>query len=223
MLVTAFPSPIFAANCFILAPAAGEECLVVDPGIEANDWVADTVREHKLRPAAVLLTHGHLDHVYTVTPVCTTYEVPALIHGEDSYRLSDPISTMSPELVAMLEQQFGAKSTWAEPSEIRTLTDTQHIEIAGLDVQVIHAPGHTEGSAMFHLPGGDVLFAGGIGRTDLPGGDSDAMRTSLREKVMALPDDALVLPGHGPGTLMARERVTNPYLSEQFLSATGPF
>ncbi len=111
-------------------------------------------------------------------------------------------------------------------------------------MQVIHAPGHTEGSAMFHLPGipdavaaapanaahpastvlsGDVLFAGGIGRTDLPGGDSDAMRTSLREKVMALPDDALVLPGHGPGTLMARERVTNPYLSEQFLSATGPF
>lgn len=241
MLVTGYPSAIFAANCYVLAPAAGEECLVVDPGIEVLDWLADALRENKLRPAAVLLTHGHFDHVYTVTPVCQAHDVPALIHADDEYRLDDPVTTMDSSIVAMFEQEFGRAATWTRPSDVRTVTEAQTLDIAGLTMSVVHAPGHTEGSAMFSLPGipdsitaapgnaghlptstvlsGDVLFAGSIGRTDLPGGSMDAMRLSLREKVLTLPDDALVLPGHGPGTTIGRERAANPYLSADFLSS----
>jgi glyoxylase-like metal-dependent hydrolase (beta-lactamase superfamily II) len=107
------------------------------------------------------------------------------------------------------------------------LTDGQHLAIAGLDVDVVHAPGHTEGSVLFALPGapegdqgtrtvlsGDVLFAGSIGRTDLPGGDPEAMARSLTAKVLPMPDDTVVLPGHGPSTTMGRERRSNPFLLE---------
>lgn len=229
MLVTSFPAAAFATNCYVVAPAAGEECLVVDPGIGVLDTLAAVLAEHRLRPAAVLLTHGHADHVYSVTPVCSGNGVPALVHGDDRYRLADPFATLDPQLLAMLEAQFGASATWAEPSDVRTVTDGEVLDLAGLTVTVSHAPGHTEGSVMFALPGvpddlapavgatstvvsGDVLFAGSIGRTDLPGGSMAAMLASLRDKVLTLPDDVYVLPGHGPATTVGRERRTNPYL-----------
>lgn len=229
MLVTSFPAAAFATNCYVVAPAAGEECLVVDPGIGVLDQLAATLAEHRLRPAAVLLTHGHADHVYSVTPVCSGHEVPALVHQGDRYRLANPFATLDPQLLAMLEAQFGSSATWTEPSDVRVLADGEVLDLAGLQVGVSHAPGHTEGSVMFgladvpaDLPGtvtasttlisGDVLFAGSIGRTDLPGGDPAAMVTSLREKVLPLPDDVYVLPGHGPATTIGRERRTNPYL-----------
>ncbi len=228
MLAVAFPAAAFGTNCYVLAPGAGEECLVVDPGIGVLDTLRDVLAEHRLRPAAVLLTHGHLDHVYSVTPVCGT-GTAAYIHHDDRYRLADPVSTLEPGLVAMLEQQFGRSATWAEPEEVVEITDREHLTLAGLDVDVLHAPGHTEGSVMFALPGlpdavasdvplestvlsGDVLFAGSIGRTDLPGGDHAAMLRSLRDVVLPLPDTTLVLPGHGPATAMGRERASNPFL-----------
>ena len=197
-----FPAAAFATNCYILAPAAGEECLVVDPGIGVSAQLAEVLAEHRLRPAAVLLTHGHLDHVYSVTPICGGYGVAAYLHADDRYRLVDPLSGLDPTLVAMFEQQFGARATWQEPADVVRLGDGEVLGIAGLAVRVMHAPGHTEGSVMFGLPqppdgvdaagtllSGDVLFAGGIGRTDLPGGDHAAMRRSLREKVLTRPDD----------------------------------
>ncbi|MFP5333924.1 MAG: MBL fold metallo-hydrolase [Actinomycetes bacterium] len=228
MLVTGFPAAAFGTNCYVVAPAAGEECVVVDPGIGVLDALADVLRRHRLRPAAVLLTHGHLDHVYSVTPVCGGHGVPALVHGGDAYRLKDPLSTMDPALVAMLEQQFGASAAWAEPDDVRLVADRETVSLAGLDVEVLHAPGHTEGSVMFALAdvpdgvddvsstvlSGDVLFAGSIGRTDLPGGDHAAMLRSLRDVVLPMPDDRLVLPGHGPATTVARERTANPFLAE---------
>jgi glyoxylase-like metal-dependent hydrolase (beta-lactamase superfamily II) len=229
VFVTGFPAAAFGTNCFVLAPAPGEECVVVDPGIEVVDTLAEVLAENRLRPAAVLLTHGHLDHVYSVTPVCGAHGVAAYLHGDDAYRLADPLATMDPALVAMLEQQFGATATWREPDDVRRLTDGEELTVAGLRLTVLHAPGHTEGSAMFTLPeppssaagevdstvvSGDVLFAGSIGRTDLPGGDHAAMMRSLREKVLPLPDTALVLPGHGPLTTVARERANNPYLRQ---------
>jgi glyoxylase-like metal-dependent hydrolase (beta-lactamase superfamily II) len=191
--------------------------------------LAELLRENRLRPAAVLLTHGHFDHVYSVTPVCDSAGVAAYIHGEDRYRLKDPLSDVGPELIAMFEQQFGQRASWQEPTDLVTLTDGQTLTIAGLDLRVLLAPGHTEGSVMFVLPevpegiaaeagvrstvlSGDVLFAGSIGRTDLPGGDGAAMIRSLRDVVLPLADDVLVLPGHGPATTMKRERATNPYL-----------
>lgn len=229
VLTIGFPAAVAGTNCYVLAPASGEECLIVDPGVGITGQLAEILRDHRLKPAAVLLTHGHFDHVYSVTPVCGSASVAAYIHDADRYRLKDPLSAVGPELVAMLEQQFGQKASWQEPSDVVALIDGQSLRIAGFDIAVLHAPGHTEGSVMFSLPdvpeglatdagasstvlSGDVLFAGSIGRTDLPGGDGAAMNRSLRDVVLPLADDVLVLPGHGPATTMKRERATNPYL-----------
>lgn len=219
-------------NCYVMAPGRGEECLIVDPGIGVLDTLSEVLRELKLRPAAVLLTHGHFDHTYSVTPVCQNSDIPAMIHSDDRYRLVDPIAMMDPDLLHMLERQFGHKATWAEPSDIRVIADQERVELAGLEVETLHAPGHTEGSVMFRLAGvpegvsgadvpltdtvltGDVLFAGSIGRTDLAGGSHPAMLASLRDVVLPLPDGTLLLPGHGGATTMNRERRSNPYLVE---------
>ncbi len=234
VLTIAFPAAAFATNCYVVATGPGQECLIVDPGIGVADTVAAVLAEHRLKPAAVLLTHGHLDHVYSVTPVCGG-ETAAYIHPDDRYRLDDPLAQSSPDLVAMLEQQFGERATWREPEHVVHLKDRQRLALAGLAVEVLHAPGHTEGSVMFALDGvpdslrgtgdeagrptttvltGDVLFRGSIGRTDLPGGSHPAMLRSLRDVVLPLDDTTLLLPGHGPATTMAQERGSNPYLRE---------
>lgn len=228
MLTIAFPALAFDTNCYVLAPQAGEECVVVDPGVGVVETLREVLAEHRLRPAAVLLTHGHVDHVYSVTPVCGS-DTAAYIHADDRYRLHDLLGRTNPGLIAMFEQQFGAAATWTEPSNVVEIGDGTRLTLAGLDFDVLHAPGHTEGSVMFGVPevpdgtaddagvrttmlSGDVLFAGSIGRTDLPGGDGAAMTRSLTDVVLPLPDDTLVLPGHGPATTIARERATNPYL-----------
>jgi hydroxyacylglutathione hydrolase len=230
MLLLGFPAQAFGTNCYLVAPAAGEECLVIDPGIGVLDRLSELLEQYRLRPAAVLVTHGHLDHVYSVTPVCGAHGVAVSVHPEDRYRLVDPVSTLGPQLRAMFEQQFGTEG-WKEPDDIRSLEGGQRLSVAGIDLEVIHAPGHTEGSVMFALPGvpddlaadagltgtvlsGDVLFAGSIGRTDLPGGSTEAMTRSLRERVLPLDDATLVLPGHGGTTTIGQERAVNPYLRQ---------
>ncbi len=226
MLTVAFPAAAFDTNCYILAPGPGEECLIIDPGIGVVPTITEVLAEHKLRPAAVLLTHGHMDHVFSVTPVCGG-TLAAYIHPDDRYRLVDPVADLDPQLKFVLEQQFGAAGTWKEPERVVLIHDEEALEIAGLQFSVIHAPGHTEGSVMFRMPSipdsidipltstlvsGDVLFAGSIGRSDLPGGDPAAMDRSLKDKILPLPDDTLVLTGHGPATTIGRERHTNPFL-----------
>lgn len=228
MLTLSFPAAAFGTNCYVLAGSRGEECVIVDPGIGVEPQLQELLIEHRLKPAAVLLTHGHVDHVYSVTPVCGG-DTAAYIHEDDRYRLVDPLAMLDRGLVAMLEQQFGERATWREPDQVVTIRDQQRLALAGLELTVLHAPGHTEGSVMFTLPEvpdrlgeesgitatcvtGDVLFAGSIGRSDLAGGDSAAMERSLRTVVLPLPDDMLVLPGHGPATTIGRERAANPYL-----------
>jgi glyoxylase-like metal-dependent hydrolase (beta-lactamase superfamily II) len=198
--------------------------VVVDPGIGVIDQLDAVLSEHRLQPAAVLLTHGHLDHTFSVTPVCGARGVTAYIHPADRALLADPTKGLSADLGAL----FGGRLTWTEPDDVAELPDGGPITVAGLEITVDHAPGHTGGSVLFRLPGddaplcfsGDVLFAGSIGRTDLPGGDSAAMMVSLREKVLPLADETVVLPGHGPQTTIGRERATNPYLREA--SAAAP-
>jgi glyoxylase-like metal-dependent hydrolase (beta-lactamase superfamily II) len=193
---------------------------VIDPGKDAAPGVADVVREHKLKPVSVLLTHGHLDHMWSVAPVAGTYDATAWIHPKDRHLLTDPLAGMSSETAQMM---LGASHTWAEPDDVRELSDLQEIELAGLSFVVDHTPGHTSGSVAFRTPydtaeisevmfSGDFLFAGSIGRTDLPGGDHAQMLASLRSKILPLGDDIVVLPGHGEQTSIGRERVTNPYL-----------
>lgn len=229
MFLIGFPSATFATNCFVVATAPGEECLIVDPGVGVLDRLAALLREHRLKPAAVLLTHGHLDHTYSVTPVCGAHAVAAYIHPADEYRLEDPLSLIDPVLLSMLESEFGRAASWQQPDDVVTIDDRRQLAVAGLELTVRHAPGHTEGSVMFGvedvpdvlppdsgltrtLLAGDVLFSGGIGRTDLPGGDEAAMMTSLRDVVLTQPDDTLVFPGHGPATTIGRERQVNPFL-----------
>ena len=223
MLIAGFPAAAFDTNCYVVAPAAGEECVVVDPGVEVVAQLDAVLREHRLRPVAVLLTHGHIDHTFSVTPVCGARGIAAYIHPDDAELLADPMKGISTQTAAM----FGGRLDWSEPDDVRPLSDGTPLEIAGLEVTVDHAPGHTRGSVVFRLPydgpaegvpevafTGDVLFAGSIGRTDLPGGDGDVMRRSLATKILPLRDDVVVLPGHGPQTTIGRERATNPFLQD---------
>ncbi len=223
MLIAGFPAGSFGTNCYVIAPAAGERCVVVDPGQDAVDGVADILREHRLRPAAVILTHGHLDHMWSVLPVCGAHDVPAYIHPADRFMLADPLKGVSPHFAAMV----GPDVTFAEPDEVRELADGKALGldgVLGFDLVVDHAPGHTKGSVTFTLPrldaagdpdvlfSGDLLFAGSIGRSDLPGGDPAELDDSLARVVLPRPDDTLVLPGHGGSTTIGRERASNPFL-----------
>jgi glyoxylase-like metal-dependent hydrolase (beta-lactamase superfamily II) len=201
----------------VVATDAGEACVVVDPGQDATEPLEALLAEHRLTPVAVLLTHGHIDHVYSVAPVCDGHDVPAWIHPADRDMLADPLRGLSPQAKAA----FGGPLTLREPREVRPLDDGAALELAGLTLRVDHTPGHTQGSVIFSTPtaegvdvifAGDTLFAGSIGRTDLPGGDHPSMLRSLRDKVLPLADDVVVLPGHGEQTSIGRERATNPYL-----------
>ncbi|MDZ5622214.1 MBL fold metallo-hydrolase [Nocardioides sp. HM23] len=225
MLIAGFPAGPWGTNCYVAATAAGAECVVVDPGKDAASGVAEVIREHRLKPVAVLLTHGHIDHMWSVTPVAGTYDATAWIHPADRYRLIDPLAGISRESAAMMLGMPGGKLEFTEPDDVRELADGVDLELAGLTFVVDHTPGHTEGSVTFRTPydsadvsevmfSGDLLFEGSIGRTDLPGGDHPSMLRSLVTKVLTLPDDIVVLPGHGGQTSIGRERATNPFLLE---------
>jgi len=164
-----------------------------------------------------------------VAPVAGTYDATAYIHPNDRHLLANPMAGMSAETTAML---LGGKYEFAEPDRVEELGDGQSLELAGLDFVVDHTPGHTAGSVVFRTPygeadidslmfSGDLLFAGSIGRTDLPGGDHPTMLRSLRDKVLPLADNIVVLPGHGEQTSIGRERATNPFLLD-LLDGAGP-
>lgn len=220
MLIAAFPAGPWGTNCYVAATAAGNECVVIDPGMDAAGGIAEVVREHRLKPVAVLLTHGHVDHMFSVTPVSGAYDATAWIHPADRHLLTDPMAGISAESAGML---LGGKYDFTEPDDVQELGDGVSLELAGLRFLVDHTPGHTEGSVTFRSPydaadisevmfSGDLLFQGSIGRTDLPGGDHATMLRSLTEKVLPLADDIVVLPGHGDQTSIGRERATNPFL-----------
>jgi hydroxyacylglutathione hydrolase len=216
MFIAGFPAGSFQTNCYVVAPQAGEECLIIDPGEDAVEGIDEILREHRLKPVAVLLTHGHLDHMWSVFPVCEARDVPAWIHPDDRELLSDP----GKGLPLLVRQQLFGGLTFTEPDDVRELADGEVLELAGLALTVDHAPGHTRGSVTFRSPAeqvmfsGDLLFAGSIGRTDLPGGDYPTILRSLAAKCLPLPDETVVLPGHGPQTTIGRERATNPFLAE---------
>ncbi len=218
MLLDGFPAGSFGTNCYVVAAGRGEQCLVVDPGQDAVGPLEELLTRHRLTPAAVLLTHGHLDHTWSVVPVCGARDVPAYIHPADRPMLADPAVGVGPQIGQMI-----AGMTFTEPDDVRELPDAGRLDLLGLDLSVAFAPGHTAGSVVFGADGGgpddapvllsgDVLFAGSIGRTDLPGGSMDDMLASLRRVILPLPDETLVLSGHGPATTIGRERASNPYL-----------
>ena len=229
MLIAGFPAGPWGTNCYVVATGPGAECVVIDPGKDATAPVQQVVREQRLKPVSVLLTHGHVDHVWCVVPLAGSYRSPAYLHPADRHLLIDPASGISPESAGML---LGAGYSFAEPDDVRELADAMTLELAGLSLTVDHTPGHTAGSVTFRSPydgagdvpevmfSGDLLFAGSIGRTDLPGGDHATMLRSLAVKVLPLDDAVVVLPGHGPQTTIGAERASNPYLHR--LAPAGP-
>ena len=229
MLVDRVIAPYFETNCWILATGIGQECIIVDPGIAKPNLVKnilEKVSEHNLKPAAILITHGHLDHTFSVLPLSKEIPMRTFITGADRFLLTDPTGAIDKGGVSeQLIAAFGGDK-FKEPSDVIEVEDFSHFEIAGLGIGAIFAPGHTKGSVLYtvdnqQLISGDVLFAGSIGRTDMPTGSASDMRKTLRERVLTLPDELNVLPGHGGQTTIATERVRNPYLQSDFLDQIG--
>ena len=219
MLVVGFPAGAFKANCYLLARSDGGECVIVDPGQDAAVHIEESLREHRLVPRAVLATHGHFDHIQSAAAVADEHRLPVWIHSADRALLSDPLAGLGPRLAAAL-----GPLTLDEPRRVEALDDLAggSVELAGMRIEVDHTPGHTPGSVVFRLATaeggtlaltGDTLFAGSVGRTDLPGGDAATLGASLRTALLSLPDDTVVLPGHGPTTTIGEERLSNPFLA----------
>lgn len=219
MLIAGFPAGSFQANCYVIGVEPGSDAVVVDPGEDAAGQLASILREHRMRPVAVLLTHGHLDHIASAAQVCARAGVPAYLHGEDDYMLDDPLAGLSSQLRSALA---GMDLGGLRPAEVVSLTGVTDLQLAGLHLAVDHAPGHTGGSVVYRFAAtddrpevmltGDTLFAGSVGRTDLPGGSTAQLMMSIADKLLSRPDEAVILPGHGPTSTIGAERAGNPFL-----------
>jgi len=222
VFITGFPAGFMACNCYVLAPKDGADAIVVDPGQRAMGPLRRILDEHRLTPAAVLLTHGHIDHIWSAQKVADTYGCPAFIHPEDRYMLTDPVKDFGRGLIGGLATSaFGV--LFQEPRQLVELdTDGDKVDVGGTTVTVDHTPGHTRGSVVFRVEGvsgpgtvvftGDTLFRQSVGRTDLPGGSGRDLLGSIVNKLLVLDDDTVVLPGHGPRTTIGFERRNNPFL-----------
>ena len=236
MLIEGFPAGSWSTNCYIVATGPGEPAVIIDPGQDSIDGIREIISRNRLHPAAVILTHGHIDHVWSVAPLGKEFDVPALIHHKDRYRLADPAGSSFAAAREQLLAMTKGELELTEPEKIEVLESNTTLAIAGIDFEFEHAPGHTEGSMVIRHVGtgnvgtgnmgtegnllfsGDVLFAGSIGRTDLPGGSPQDMVSTLRTVILPLPDSTLVYPGHGPTTSIGIERSSNPYL-RQFINS----
>ena len=207
MIHEILPVGLLQCNCSVIGDEASREAMVIDPGDQIEDVLA-AVRKHGLQVKQIVITHAHIDHVGGAMKLRRLTGAPILLNQNDS------------ALLKMLDVQ----AAWigvAPPEAVEIdhdLADGDTVRAGGLSASVLHTPGHTEGSVCLYFPAeskliaGDTLFAGSIGRTDLPGGSFEKILRSLHQRVLALPDDTVVIPGHGPATSIGRERESNPFL-----------
>jgi glyoxylase-like metal-dependent hydrolase (beta-lactamase superfamily II) len=221
VLVSSLRLWVAQTNAWLVAPSgAGGECLLVDAPPDP-DPIVDRLAADGLRLVALVSTHGHVDHVGGIGSVVRAqdHEVPVHIHDADRHMLLDPVSTGG-----TLGQVLASQGLDVRPPElIHGLDHGDRVSGAGLTLTAIHTPGHTKGSTCFLLEtegeapllfSGDHLFKGSIGRTDLPGGSREELLASMAARILPLPDDLPVLPGHGPTTTIGDERRTNPFLRQ---------
>jgi len=193
-------------NCYLVYDEETRECAVIDPGADPEKIIS-TIAELELKPVIVLNTHGHVDHIGANSDIVQKYAIPLAMHAADTgmLQVSDYI-----ELSLLL----GARNS---PAPDRLLAEGDEVAVGRTSLRVIHTPGHTPGSiGLVHggfLFSGDTLFCGGVGRTDLPGGSWKDLERSIRERILTLPEETVVLPGHGPHTTVEQERSSNPFLT----------
>lgn len=214
MLIASSELWLAVTNCYVVAPEPGGPAVVIDvpPDVPA---IVDLLTRHDLTPVAALVTHGHIDHVGGAGEFVARTRVAAYLHPDDEWLAADPLT--------QLRSIFGfapagAEGAFSPPERFADLADGERLELAGIEIDVLHTPGHTPGHVCFHLPAegtlfsGDQLFKDSIGRTDLPGGSFEQLMESMAHKVLPLDDETRVLPGHGPETTIGRERRHNPFL-----------
>ncbi|MDH3497083.1 MAG: MBL fold metallo-hydrolase [Gemmatimonadota bacterium] len=197
----------FAENCYVVADRAAGDAVLVDPGEEADLFLA-RLRTERLTLRAVWLTHAHLDHVAGVAAIKEATGVPIWLHADDR-----PLYDAAPQQARVL---LGLDLPALPPPD-RAIVPGEPLRVGAVEFEVRHVPGHSPGSVALVGDGvalvGDAVFAGSVGRTDLPGGDSETLLTSIRDQLLTLPDETVLYPGHGPETTVGRERRTNPFLT----------
>lgn len=220
-MIEGLPLWIAGTNAWIVAPnGAGGDCVLVDAPPDPKA-ILDRLAHHGLRLVALLSTHGHVDHVGGISTVVHAHdhEVPVHIHDADRHMLLDPVGTSGGFGQFLLQEGLDLRT----PELILGLDDGEQVKGAGMTFTAIHTPGHTKGSVCLKLDvegeppvlfSGDHLFQGSIGRTDMPGGSFDELRQSMIDKILPMPDEVQVLPGHGPVTTVGQERRFNPFLLE---------
>ncbi|HWC74842.1 MAG TPA: MBL fold metallo-hydrolase [Gemmatimonadales bacterium] len=207
MKIVPIPNGVFAENCYLVVDEEARECAIVDPGEEAG-LILHKVQETAARPVAIWLTHAHIDHVLGVSRIAAETGAPIWLHPADR-----PLYDAVPDQAAW----FGLAPPGPLPAPDKEMVPGQSLQIGTLRFEIRHAPGHSPGSVCLVGPGvaftGDVLFAGSIGRTDLPGGDFETLIGSIERELLPLSDDTIVYSGHGPETTIGRERASNPFLT----------
>lgn len=202
----------FDENTYVAYFPGQHDCLIVDPGMQP-DKIFAAVDEHELTPAAILLTHGHADHIAGNGAMKERWPDCPLIIGEgDADKLTDPVGNLS----------AGFGIDLISPEADQTVSEGEVLDLAGFKLRVLDTPGHSTGHVVFvaeeldtpQVFGGDVLFAGSVGRTDFPGCSFEVLKKSIDEKLFTLPDDTIVLPGHGPSTTVGREKASNPFVGQ---------
>lgn len=208
--VLSIPSVPFDENTYIAHLDGQAECIIFDPGMQP-DKIFAAIEQHKLTPVAILCTHGHSDHIAGNGAMKDRWpDCPLIIGAGDADKLTDPVGNLS--------AGFGIELV--SPPADRTVVEGDVLELAGFRLRVAETPGHSSGHVVFvaeglsptQVFGGDVLFAGSIGRTDFPDGSFEVLKKSIDEKLFTLPDDTIVLPGHGPSTTVGREKASNPFV-----------
>lgn len=220
MEIFGFPAGPLQTNCYVATGYAAQDgiaqpCVIIDPGMGAFEVLKRECETRNWQPEAIVLTHGHIDHIRDVAEAAEHWEIPVFIHEDDALMVRNPAFAAGSQFAQMFRVQ-----EMQAPKQVDTFLDGEEIKWGGLSLQVLHAPGHSPGCVMLRTSdgadevvfSGDVLFAGAIGRTDLPGGDPAAMEKSLAEKVMPLDDELLILPGHGGASTIGDEKRHNPYL-----------